>query len=423
MSAHDTQDADLAAGAISAERQWRHLMAMAEIGATAKGGVNRQAFSAEDRAARARFAAWGRDLGCTVYQDGIGNLFLRRAGRRNDLAPVVTGSHLDSQPTGGRFDGAYGVIAGLEVLAALHQAGITTLRPIEAVAWANEEGSRFQPGAMGSLVFAGQAQVATIAASRDWDGRVLADELVATLAALPDAGTRPGANSVAAYVEAHIEQGPRLEQAGLPIGVVSGVQGSERWIVTCTGEEAHAGTTPRAARRDALQAALACINALNAAFADAEDAIRFTVGRIEAKPGSPNTVPGSASFTIDLRHPDAAALSACGATIAETVPRMAATLRCEGRAERVSHVDPVAFDAGVMDRVRTAATRLGLASMDMVSGAGHDAMHIARLAPTGMIFTPCARGQSHIETEYATPEQLAAGTRVLAAVLVELANA
>ncbi|MBM3622496.1 MAG: Zn-dependent hydrolase [Alphaproteobacteria bacterium] len=410
---------DLATRAVREDRLWQRHADMAKLGGTPKGGVNRQALSAEDAAARSLLMSWAKSRGFAVSTDGIGNLFVRRAGTDPNARPILSGSHMDSQPTGGRFDGMYGVLAAFEALEALEDAGVRTKRPVEAVAWTNEEGSRFQPGAMGSAVFAGQYDLQTMLEAKDWDGVMLKDALARTLEAAPAPARDPG-NALDGYVEVHIEQGPRLEDARKTIGVVTGIQGSRRFIVTVLGEEAHAGTTPRAARKDAFASAVAMAAAMQAATRDAEDTLRFTIGRVEVYPGSPNTVPGRVTFTIDMRHPETAALERYEATLRDAVARHAAP--CAATIERVTDVAPTVFHKDVVDMVRDAARRLELSNMDMPSGAGHDAMHIARLCPTGMVFVPCERGISHNEIENATPQDLAAGTRVLVETLVRLAN-
>ena len=409
------------AKAVREDRLWQRHADMAKLGGTPKGGVNRQALSPEDAAARNQLAAWAKARGFAVSTDAIGNLFVRREGSDPSALPVMSGSHMDSQPTGGRFDGMYGVLAAFEALEALEDAGVETKRPVVAVAWTNEEGSRFQPGAMGSAVFAGHYRLDDMLAVKDWKGVTLSDALTETLRASP-APMRDGKPGFAldTYVEAHIEQGPRLENAGKTIGVVTGIQGSRRYIVETDGEEAHAGTTPRAARKDAFAAATRIASAMYEATTDADDTLRFTIGRVEIHPGSPNTVPGKASFTIDMRHPQNAVLEAQEKTLREIVTSRAAP--CVARLSRVTAVAPTDFDPGVIDLVRAKAGTLGLGHMDMPSGAGHDAMHIARLCPAGMIFVPCERGISHNEIENATPADLAAGTRVLVEVLAELAN-
>ncbi len=406
--------------AIREDRLWQRHMDMGRIGGLARGGVNRQALSPEDAVARRALADWAVARGFLLAVDPIGNLYIRAPGNDPSAAPVLTGSHMDSQPTGGKFDGIYGVLAGFEVLEALRDRDVTTRRPIEVVAWTNEEGSRFQPGTMGSAVFAGAKPLDEMLAVTDRAGTRLGDALRDTLAATPEATARPCGFPVAGYVEAHIEQGPRLENAGLPIGVVTGIQGTRWFNVEVTGEEAHAGTTPMAGRRDALTAALRIVTELQRLMHDPADIVRFTVGRFEVSPGAPNTVPGRVFFTIDFRHPDMAVLRDLGDRIPELCRQAAGN--CPVTVQETILSEPVWFDRKVIDTVALAADRLGLAHMEMFSGAGHDARYMAGLCPTGMIFVPCEKGISHNEAENAKPGDLAAGARVLAEVLVELAN-
>ena len=275
------------AARVDGGRLWRRLMEMAEIGAIPGNGVNRQALSDEDIAARELLVDWARRRGYAVAVDDAANLFVRRPGGDPSLAPVLTGSHMDSQPRGGRFDGIYGVIAGLEAIEAIDDAGAATRRPIELVAWTNEEGSRFDPGCMGSMVFSGTAPLERFEDAIDANGISFGRALARTLSAAPDLPRRNGAAPPAAYVEAHIEQGPVLEAASVPIGAVTGVQGSQRFVVEIGGATAHAGTTPVRGRRDALQAALRAVARLNEAMTDSNDVLRFTVGRFEVTPNSP----------------------------------------------------------------------------------------------------------------------------------------
>ena len=409
------------ANAVKEDRLWQRHVDMAKLGGTPKGGVNRQALSAEDAAARNLLGAWATARGFATFTDAIGNLFVQRAGTDATALPVMSGSHMDSQPTGGRFDGMYGVLAAFEALEALEDSGIKTKRPVMAVAWTNEEGSRFQPGAMGSAVFAGHNKLDEMLQVKDWKGVVLRDALAETLKAAP-APMREGKPGFPLdfYVEAHIEQGPRLENERKTIGVVTAIQGSRRYIVEIDGEEAHAGTTPRAARKDAFAAATRLASALYEATNDVDDTLRFTIGRVEVSPGSPNTVPGKTSFTIDMRHPDNAVLDDREKVLEWLLVEK--TKPCAARLQRVTNVPPTYFDPKVIDLVRAKAQALKLSNMDMPSGAGHDAMHIAKLCPAGMIFVPCERGISHNEIENATPHDLAAGTRVLVEVLEALAN-
>jgi N-carbamoyl-L-amino-acid hydrolase len=405
--------------AIDADRLRRRHEEMAAIGATGRGGVNRQALSPEDGAARARLMGWAKARGFALFLDPIGNMFIRRHGRDKDALPVVAGSHLDSQPTGGNYDGVYGVLAAFEVLESLEDQVIATRRPIEVVVWTNEEGSRFSPTTMGSAVYAGAIPLADALASRDRDGVTAGEALKSMLAQLPKTESRPLGSSAHAYVEAHIEQGPVLEGAGKRIGIVSGIQGLRQFTVTVTGEEAHAGTTPRARRRDAFVTAHAIVGALARLTADRADTVRFTVGRFEVYPGSPNTVPGRVQFMIDLRHPDAGTLARLGDRVFATCRRHAAPCAVEVR--EMLHSKPVSFDPRMVARVRDAAHRLGLTSLDMVSGATHDAKYMADLCPTGMVFVPCRGGISHNESEWAAPEDLAAGADVLSEVVADLA--
>src|SRR5882672_1935942 len=345
------------ASAVKEDRLWQRHVDMAKLGGTPKGGVNRQALSPEDAAARNLLAAWAKARGFAVFTDAIGNLFVRREGSDPKALPVMSGSHMDSQPTGGRFDGMYGVLAAFEALEALEDAGVVTKRPLVAVAWTNEEGSRFQPGAMGSAVFAGPDKLETMLAAKDWDGVVLRDALADTLKAAPAPmrDGRPGF-PLDFYVEAHIEQGPRLENEGKTIGVVTAIQGSRRYMVEIDGEEAHAGTTPRAARKDAFAAATRVAAAMYEATADESDTLRFTIGRVEVSPGSPNTVPGKATFTIDMRHPHNAVLDAHEKTLHAIVATRAAP--CTAGIERVTAVAPTDFDRRVIDLVRAKAQAL-----------------------------------------------------------------
>jgi N-carbamoyl-L-amino-acid hydrolase len=413
-----TRPAD-AAARIDAARLWARHEALAAFGATRRGGVNRQALSTEDIEAQRQLIAWGRDLGLRAFHDPAGNLFLRREGSEPDLAPVLTGSHLDSQPTGGRYDGVYGVLAALEAIQAIGEAGAVTRRPIEIVAWMNEEGSRFAPGMMGSEAFAGLRSLDQIRAVRDADGVAVGDELVRLFAAFPDVARRSLGFAVAAFVEAHIEQGPELDAAGIPIGVVSGIQGKQTYRVTVTGEAGHAGTTPRRMRRDALRDAAALIDALHRDIVDMDDVVRFTVGRIVAEPNAPSVIPSTVVFSIDLRHPEADALNRFGETVARLcVPRPGG---CTVALTPLVDAPPLVFPAAIRDMIRAAAARLGVASLDLPSAAGHDARNLHYLCPTGMIFVPCKDGISHNEAEAATPEDLAAGARVLAEILLELA--
>ncbi|HET6493234.1 MAG TPA: Zn-dependent hydrolase [Burkholderiales bacterium] len=405
---------------IDQERLWQRHMEMARIGAIPGNGVNRAAFSKEDIAARALLVSWARARNFTVAVDAIGNLFIRRAGSDANAAPVMTGSHLDSQPRGGRFDGAYGVLAGLEALEAIDQAGVKTRHPIELVAWSNEEGGRFPPCTMGSAVYTKAKALSDFLAVQDNEGIALKDALAQTLAASPAAEKRELNAPAAAYIEAHIEQGPLLEQEGKTIGVVTGIQGLRWFNVEVFGESAHAGTTPLRGRKDALREAIAAINALHELTRDASDTLRFTVGRMLVTPNSPNSVASHVLFSVDVRHPDPATIARLGDAVEPTVRN--AMNHCSVTVTPTLHDDPCAFDPVVVDCVERAAQALHFAHRRLPSGASHDAMYMARVCPTAMIFVPCERGISHNEAENAKAEDLTAGARVLTAALLDLAN-
>lgn len=405
---------------VSEERLWRRHMEMARIGAIPGNGVNRAALSTEDIAARKVLIDWARERNFQVGVDAIGNLFVRRPGRDAAAAPVMTGSHMDSQPRGGRFDGIYGVLAGLEALQAIDEAGLTTRHPIELVAWTNEEGGRFPPCTMGSAVYTGARQLEDFLDVKDNDGIVLRDALAQTLAAMPGLAQRPIMAPAAAYIEAHIEQGPLLENAGKTIGVVTGIQGLRWFNIEVFGKTDHAGTTPLVLRQDALRDAVYIINALHELTRDATDTALFTVGRMLVTPNSTNSVASHVLFSVDVRHPDPATLDRLGRAVEPAAK--AAAKQCTVKITPTLHDNPCVFDPGVVDAVERAAKELTLPSMRLPSGASHDAMYMARVCPTGMIFVPCEKGVSHNEAENATPADLAAGARVLTAALLELAD-
>jgi|SRR5579862_7434820 len=412
--------ADLVSGNISAKRLWQRHMEMAAIGATEAGGVNRQALTSLDVKGRLLLLEWARQAKLEASIDAIGNMFFRRRGRMDDAAPVMSGSHLDSEPTGGRFDGVYGVLAGLELLQVMHDGKVETTRPIELVVWTNEEGCRFQPGCMGSAAYCDPDQLANFLDTADSDGITVGEELKALRRTLPKLPEHQLGVAPAAFIEAHIEQGPVLEANHSTIGVVSGIQGLRRYTVVVVGEAAHGGTTPRARRKDALLASIDIVSALRDVAQDPEDSIRFTVGRFLVSPNSPSVVPARVEFTVDVRHNDATTLMALGDQIGKVCASRAG--RCSVSIEPVSLVAPVVFRNSVQQLIRDAATRQSLSHFTLPSGAGHDARHLAQLAPTGMIFVPCLHGISHNAAESVEPEHLAAGARVLADVIVELAD-
>ena len=415
-----TNAALAAANSVNGERLWSRLMEMAQIGAIPGNGVNRPCLSADDIKARALLISWADARGWQVGVDRAANLFIRLPGSEPDAAPIVTGSHMDSQPQGGRFDGIYGVLAGLEALEAISDSGVPVRRPIDVVAWTNEEGGRFAPGAMGSAVFTGAAGLDRFSPIKDQDGIEFGQALKHTLAATPDAAQRQFNFPIAGYVEAHIEQGPRLEAEQKTIGVVTGIQGCRWYVVEVSGETGHAGTSPLKGRKDALREAVAMISALQELMADPTDTIRFTVGRVEVSPNTHNSVPERVRFTIDFRHPNAILLNERGDRIAEVCEQAANA--CTVEVKEVLTLAPIRFPEEVVGTIEQAASALGESAMRMPSGAFHDSQYLAVVCPSAMIFIPCEKGISHNPAEYAKPDDCTAGTRVLAATLVELGN-
>lgn len=392
------------------QRLWADLMAMAQIGALPHGGCCRLALTDEDRQARDLFMHWAREASCEVRVDPFGNIFATRAGRSRDAAHVLVGSHLDTQPHGGRFDGVLGVLAGLEVVRALNEADIETEHSVTVVNWTNEEGVRFSPGLTGSGGFVGAIRAYDTAAVTGVGGVPFYPELHR----IGYGGSSRLSAPIAGYYELHIEQGPVLERAGATIGIVEGVQGV-RWLsVELMGEDRHAGTTPSADRRDAFMAAARlAIDARSAALAlDRE--FRITFGRVEVEPGSINTVPGRVTMTVDLRHSVPAYLDHMEREIIDAVAGLATSEGTSGTVTRMMDVAPVGFDPVMQDHIATAATALGVASRRLPSGAMHDASNLARVAPSAMIFVPSRDGISHNESEWTDPVQVADGCEVLA---------
>ncbi|MBK5005250.1 Zn-dependent hydrolase [Pseudomonas sp. S32] len=377
------------------ERLWASLMAMAEIGATARGGSCRLALTEQDKAGRDLFSHWCREAGLTLTVDAIGNLFARRAGIDPTAAPVMMGSHLDTQPEGGRFDGVYGVLAGLEVLRRLDDLGIRTRKPLEVAVWTNEEGARFTPAMFGSAVFTGALTLQAALAIRDAEGITVAEALRTT----GYAGQRPLGGEVDAYFEAHIEQGPILEDNAKAIGVVSGGQ-AIRWLdITVEGMAAHAGTTPMPLRKDALYGAARMIQAVEQLAADFAPQGLTTVGELTIAKASRNTIPGQVRFTVDLRHHRDQAIEAMEHELTLKLQAIARNRGLQVRIERhwVSPATP--FDAACVAAVQQAVDGLGYTQQAIVSGAGHDAILLARHCPTAMVFIPCVGGLSHNEAE------------------------
>ena len=404
---------------IDGDRLWNSIMEIAKIGPTEKGGSRRLALTDLDREARDVFVAWCKDAGCTISVDQMGNIFARRPGTDPDAAAVMTGSHLDTQPTGGRFDGVYGVLAGLEVIRTLNDLGTETERPIDVVVWTNEEGSRFAPSMIASGVYAGQFTLEHGLSRPDPDGLTIGEELQR----IGYAGDEEvGARDVHAYFEAHIEQGPILEAEDKTIGVVTGAQGQRWYEVTLTGVESHAGPTPMDRRKDALLGAARLVELVNRiGLANPPNACA-TVGMIDAYPNSRNVIPGRVFLTIDFRHPDADVLAQMDADMRAGLDEIASGIGLELEIDQIMDLDPVGFDETCVGAVRQAAEAQSYSLRDIISGAGHDACNIAAVAPTSMIFIPCIDGISHNEIEDAKPEWITAGGQVLLGAMLELAG-
>jgi len=390
-------------------RLWDDLMQTAKIGATAKGGICRLTLTDLDREVRDWFKTRAQALGCTVTIDDMGTMFARRKGQRDDIAPIAMGSHLDTQPTGGKFDGALGVHAALEALTALQRAGYETFAPIEVINWTNEEGSRFSPAMIASGVFAGAFTRDFAHARKDRDG----ESFGSALEKIGYRGSEPsGGHKLSAFFELHIEQGPYLEAEAKDIGVVTGVQAMRWYEVTVTGQESHAGTTPMPRRHDALLGAARLIDFVNDCARTFPEAVG-TVGRVEVRPGSPNVIPGEVFFTLDLRDPDSTVIDGMEKEFAAATKRIGDALGLAIALKPVSNVPAVHFDKDCIAAVRAAAKASGFSSRDIVSRAGHDASYISRVTPTAMIFVPCKDGISHNEAEFSSKEQCAAGAQVL----------
>jgi N-carbamoyl-L-amino-acid hydrolase len=398
---------------INGKRLWDSLMEMAQFGATEKGGCNRLAATELDGQARDLFISWCKACGCEISIDCIGNIFARRNGLNNELPAVATGSHLDTQPTGGKFDGVFGVLAGVEVLRTLHENDIQTEAPMEFTVWTNEEGSRFQPAMQGSGVYVGRFDVETELNKTDVNGIRLKDEL-------EKIGYRgeaePGSRRFGAFFETHIEQGPILEDQEKTIGVVRLGQGIRWYNVTVKGQESHSGTTPMYLRSDAMVASAQIMAEVE------EIAYRFenglgTVGFVQVFPNSRNVIPGEVTFSIDLRNPDPDVLAQMDTALTDFCESLAKERQLEIDVDNFWYFAPVKFSAS--DDVKKAAVALGYSHMDIYAGAGHDACYMADIVPTGMIFTPCENGISHNEIENTSPQECEAGANVLLHTMLE----
>lgn len=404
---------------VNGDRLWQSLMELAKIGATPKGGVCRLTLTDLDRQGRDLVIGWAREAGLSVTIDKIGNVFMRRAGKNNALPPIMTGSHIDTQPTGGKFDGNFGVLAGLEVIRTLNDYDIETEAPVELAFWTNEEGSRFVPVMMGSGVFANIFSLEHAYAATDIEGKTVRDELEK----IGYIGTEtPGDHPIGAYFESHIEQGPILEDEGITIGVVQAVLGIRWYDCVVTGMEAHAGPTPMVLRKDAMQVAAKIMQEVVAIAHRFGPHGRGTVGMVQVFPNSRNVIPGQVKFSIDFRNMTDALVDEMDAAIRAFAKQTEAETGLTIAIQLVSDYPAVPFHPDCKDAVRRAADKLGYSNMDIVSGAGHDAVYMAGLAPTGMIFIPCKDGISHNEIEDTLPEQVTAGANVLLHAMLERAG-
>lgn len=400
---------------IDPERLWGDLMETAAIGATAKGGICRLTLTDLDRQVRDWFRREAQALGCAVTVNDMGTMFARREGQRADVAPIAMGSHLDTQPTGGKFDGALGVLAALEAMRTLHLAGYETFAPIEVVNWTNEEGSRFAPAMIASGVFAGVFERDWACARTDRNGTTFGE----ALEAIGYRGREKcGAHKLSAFFELHIEQGPLLEAEGKEIGVVTGVQGMRWYEGTITGQESHTGTTPMHLRKNALLGATRLVQEVDRAARAHPPAAVGTVGMIEVRPNSRNVIPGEVFYTVDFRHPESAVLDSMERMLARAVDEVRAS-GLGATLTKISDEPAVTFNAECIACVRAGAEASGYSTRDMISGAGHDAAFVARVAPTAMIFVPCRDGISHNEIEFSSKEQCAAGAQVLLQAVLE----
>ena len=405
---------------INGQRLWDSLMELAQIGATPKGGVCRLTLTDLDKQGRDLVTRWAREAGMTVTIDKIGNGFMRRPGRNNSLPPIMTGSHIDTQPTGGKFDGNYGVLAGIEVVRTLNDHGIETEAPIEVAFWTNEEGSRFVPVMMGSGVFAKAFTLEHAYAATDTEGKTVKGELE-RIGYIGE--QEPGDHPIGAYFETHIEQGPVLEDHDKTIGVVEGVLGIRWFDCTVTGMEAHAGPTPMALRKDAMLAATRIMQDVVAAAHRHPPHGRGTVGMVQVFPNSRNVIPGRVKFSIDLRNSTDALVDAMVAEVKAFADQVAKEHGVQVQIDLVSSYPAQQFHAECVQAVGRAAAKLGYSHMPAVSGAGHDAVYMAKLAPAGMIFIPCKDGISHNEIEDAQPAHITAGCNVLLHAMLERALA
>ena len=395
---------------INQQRLWDSMMDMGEIGALDKGGCCRLALSKLDGEGRDLFVKWCKEAGCEINFDQAGNIYARRAGTDKSASAVATGSHLDTQPHGGKFDGIYGVLAGLEVIRVLNDHKLKTKHPIDVIVWTNEEGVRFSPPMGGSSVFAGSLPLESFHDASTSDG----SSVIKDLNNLGYFGESiPGERNLSCLIEAHIEQGPILEDANLEIGVVTQVQGVRVLIVNVEGEDGHGGTVPMNSRKDAFRGGIEIAKSVLDYTENIDSRARMTIGNFDVSPGGNSTIPGHVTFSIDIRHPESKILDEIEDYIRAKILEASKNLSLKVTLEQWLRNAPISFDKEIISEIESVADELGYTNQKMPSGAGHDAMNIAKVTPTAMIFVPCKNGISHNESEYASPEQLAAGTNVL----------
>ena len=404
---------------INPDRLWDSLMEMAKIGPGVAGGNNRQTVTDEDGEGRHLFKRWCEEAGLEMGVDQMGTMFARREGTQPDLPPVYVGSHLDTQPTGGKYDGVLGVLGGLEVIRTLNDLGIRTKHPIVVTNWTNEEGTRFAPAMLASGVFAGEHDLEWAYDRKDREGKRFGDELE-RIGWKGD--EKVGARKIKAFFELHIEQGPILEAEEVDIGVVTHGQGIWWLQVTLTGKEAHTGSTPMPRRRNAGLGMARVTELVHEVAMDYQPAAVGAIGHVEVYPNSRNVIPGRVVFTLDIRSPDEEVLNEMRARIEDGIATICEALAISFEVEPVGHFDPVTFDDGCVKAIRDAAERLGYSHRDIVSGAGHDACWINKVAPTAMVFCPCVDGLSHNEAEEISKEWARAGADVLFHAVVETAE-
>ena len=405
---------------IDIDRLWERHNILAKIGQTSNTGVNRQALSDDEIQARKQIIYWAKQINLEITSDKAANIFFKLPGIYNNRPSVMTGSHIDSQPTGGRYDGVLGVLAGLEVLETIVEHNIKICSPIEVVNWMNEEGSRFAPGMMGSAVFSGVRKLKDILDIEDSNGVKVSTEIKKLNNELSNIEVIECGQKIKSFIELHIEQGPILEDNNKHIGIVTGMQGKKTYLIEIIGKEDHVGTTPKSLRKDALMSSVKVLNELYNILSDEDDMIRFSVGKFVVFPNAPSVVPSKINFSIDLRHPENSKLMKLDKIIKSTILKFSNP--CRANVKSLVNDDSVKFPDQMVSIIEKNTKKLGFSFMRINSGAGHDSKHINKIAPSGMIFIPCKKGVSHHPDEQINKNDMYKGTMVLAETLIELAN-